>query len=695
MAVSQSLVNDSTVQQVGDGANDTISGDQYLEGDVRYNDIIYGGAGDDFISGGQGTNQMYGEGGDDGIVVGQYSSANDQAYGGNGADYFTVFNTPMSGPIHQIDGGNGDDIVYIGLDSFSSGALLQNGTLSVDGTDAASLINVELIFGTSRNDTIAANGAMFQVQGLDGDDVISGANGNAMRISGDRGNDSLSGADLGDEIYDGDLALTGLAVIPRYYADNDTLRGNAGNDTLLAVSGNDSVLGNDGNDAIYTLCGDDTLKGGAGDDFFGFTYWHWYSEAAEPQKTDMARSQYNLGGLDISGGDGNDTVSFFGTYTSVASGDTFFDKGVDVNLGKGTGSEMASGLDRSFAITGVENLIGTDRKDKLTGDGAANRIEGGGDNDTLAGGNGNDTLIGDGGKDTLKGGNNNDVLDGVKKNDNLKGGAGNDTLLGGEGKDKLDGGGQMDVLIGGVGNDKLKGGADADVFEFFASLLPGDADTIKDFDLSEDLIRIVDANPLSFADLTISSVSGGAEVAYADWSVKLDGVNAASLSSAQFDFDTPDGTNGDDTIVGTNGADTLIGGAGDQVLDGQKDADKLKGGDGRDTLFGGKGADELLGGKGKDLLVGGKGKDKLTGGKGDDVFEFLPEELAGDADRIKDFALAEDLVRIQSATDLSFGDLVLKARDNGTKVLLDDWSVLLEGVDKADVSADLFDFVTL
>lgn len=537
MAVSASLVNDTTVRQTGDGADDIINGDTFLEGDFRPDDIIYGGGGDDNLNGRTGINEMYGEGGNDSFWIGSSGATYDRAYGGKGSDTFTVQDVPNpGGPLHLVDGGKGHDILYAGLYNHSEGVTYRHGTLSVGGMDVANIMSVEQLIGTVRNDTIYAGDGLFQVQGLGGEDVIRGGDNQQNLLSGGSGNDSLTGGNKADEIYDGDERLLPGSVIPRFYSDTDTLSGGNGNDTLIAVSGDDEIYGKSGDDQIYSLLGNDLLKGGDGDDLFGFTYWTFYEDADEALKTDLARSQYNLGGLNIFGGDGIDVVTFYGTYVSVSAGDVRFDRGVKVNLADGVGVELGSGTQRAFAITGVENLIGTDRKDKLIGDNAGNRLDGGKDKDNLSGGKGNDTLLGGNGKDKLKGDDNNDVLDGGKKDDVLKGGTGNDTLLGGEGNDKLKGGSEHDVLVGGVGNDNLNGGDGLDVFEFFASLLPGDADKIKDFSLEDDIIRIQGNDPIGFADLTIKVNDGNARIVLDDWNVVLTGVAKADLTADHFEF---------------------------------------------------------------------------------------------------------------------------------------------------------------
>ena len=84
----------------------------------------------------------------------------------------------------------------------------------------------------------------------------------------------------------------------------------------------------------------------------------------------------------------------------------------------------------------VATIVGTNRKDKLTGTPAADVIAARGGNDKVSGLAGNDLICGGSGKDTLKGGKGNDKLYGQKGKDTLKGGPGKDNLKGGAGKDK-------------------------------------------------------------------------------------------------------------------------------------------------------------------------------------------------------------------------------------------------------------------
>jgi subtilisin family serine protease len=80
-------------------------------------------------------------------------------------------------------------------------------------------------------------------------------------ITGTSGNDSLSGTPIPDDIS----GLAGNDVL-RGQQDDDILRGGGGNDSLYGGADEDDLLGNAGNDLMYGGKGNDTLRGGAGAD---------------------------------------------------------------------------------------------------------------------------------------------------------------------------------------------------------------------------------------------------------------------------------------------------------------------------------------------------------------------------------------------------------------------------------------------
>lgn len=248
-----------------------------------------------------------------------------------------------------------------------------------------------------------------------------------------------------------------------------------------------------------------------------------------------------LGGADddrIDARGGNDFISGRGGADEIFGG-----AGNDVLRG-GIGNDTlngGAGRDRLFGEGGDDVLLGGTGDDRLIGRAGNDFLQGDAGNDLLAGGGGDDTLLGGDGMDTLKGGGGNDSLDGGADADILKGGGGNDTMDGGSGNDRAFGGRGDDLIRGGAGNDRIAGRKDND-------FLLGDAgadrflfnrgdgnDTIGDFEVNIDKI-VLGRGAESLADVTITNVDGEARIAFADVTIRLEGVAAGQLDADDFIF---------------------------------------------------------------------------------------------------------------------------------------------------------------
>jgi Ca2+-binding RTX toxin-like protein len=281
------------------------------------------------------------------------------------------------------------------------------------------------------------------------------------------------------------------------------------------TAGADMIYGFGGHDSIYAGRGNDIIKGGGGADH-------------------------------IDGGDGTDLTSYADSTT-----------GVTVNLTTGRGNGGTAEGDTFYS---VENVLGSQHADVITGDGGANVLMGGGGHDSLKGGGGADTLSGDDGDDVLKGG----------------GGA--DTLNGGAGMDEANyTASAAGVYVSLQFNNAFYGDAEGDRFN------------------------------------SIEKVVGSS---HAD-SLYGDGGN--NVLRGQGGDDRLGGHGGHDSLFGGDGVDTLLGGDGDDVLYGDAGDDTLEGGTGIDKLYGGQGNDKLYGNEGVDTLRGDDGDDLLDGGSGDDA----------------------------------------------------------------------------
>jgi Ca2+-binding RTX toxin-like protein len=218
------------------------------------------------------------------------------------------------------------------------------------------------------------------------------------------------------------------------------LTGSGDDQVGVSTIGTALILTGDGNDLVYTESGGTVLLGSGNDEI-------------QP----AAR-------VDAFGGDGIDTVRY-----------SFSPVGVRVSL-----DDLANdGVGTSNIRSDIENIIGTNSDDVLTGSTGGNRISGLAGRDVLDGGSGPDVLDGGPGVDTVTyaartlnvaatlDGTANDgqtaEADNVLNTENLTGGAGNDRLTGNAASNILRGGAGNDRLTGLAGNDTLIGGAGTDI----------------------------------------------------------------------------------------------------------------------------------------------------------------------------------------------------------------------------------------
>ena len=158
---------------------------------------------------------------------------------------------------------------------------------------------------------------------------------------------------------------------------NITLLGGAEGTDIIGSTDHDAIMGTSSAEHIYGYAGDDILTGGEGDDI-------------------------------LDGSDGSDTANYLNAAAVVT-----------VNLDAGT----ATGGDGTDTLTSIENIVGSQFDDSLTGDNNANHISGGAGADTIIGGLGADTLTGGLGNDILTGGDGADIFKWTADDVNIASGA--------------------------------------------------------------------------------------------------------------------------------------------------------------------------------------------------------------------------------------------------------------------------------
>ena len=285
-------------------------------------------------------------------------------------------------------------------------------------------------------------------------------------------------------------------------------------------------------------------------------------------------------------------------------------------------------------LRNIENIIGTQFNDCITGDTNANSIFGGKGNDTIQGGTGNSPSN----VDTLDGGDDIDTYNVLGTNanvtvtlgndsaagsalgqvaganfftavlynfENVIGGTSSDVITGNSSANLLDGQGGADSINGGAGNDTLVGGTGNDTLDGGGQA--GDT-----------------------ADYSYVTVAGGLSVALANtaFSAVITGSETDSLSNIENII----GTKNNDTIFGDSNANSLSGGVTTSTVAGATGGnDCMSGGAGNDTMDGGDGNDTA------DYSYLNSGTSGVTITTNGSATAFLASAGAGDTDQLLNF----------------------------------------------------------
>lgn len=275
----------------------TGSGNDRLIGNDYYT-TLYAGAGNDYVDGRGGRDEINGGDGDDRLFG---ASGDDSLYAGAGNDF--------------LDGGEGVDEVYgeAGIDTISyasagAGVLVtfrEEYQASVSGGGGRdSIEGFERIVGSQFADTLTGDSIVNYMDGAAGDDVLTGRLG-LDTILGGSGSDSLDGGAGADRLSGG--------------AGVDTLTGDVGDDRLEGGDASDTLLGGDGADILIGGQGRDLATGGAGLDLFRFGNGDTSANRSQADTVaDFSRGdgdRIDLRGIDAntSSADVDDRFSFLGT----------------------------------------------------------------------------------------------------------------------------------------------------------------------------------------------------------------------------------------------------------------------------------------------------------------------------------------------------------------------------------------------
>jgi Ca2+-binding RTX toxin-like protein len=602
------------------------------------NDDLTGSTAPNHIDGSFGNDHVDGGAGDD-EVLGSYGL--DTVLGGSGNDTATDFDDPSN----TVDGGGGDDTVS-GRGTLSGG----------DGNDS--------VTGYTTDDVLSGDAGDDVLLGMDGNDVLDGGTGTDIVDGGgaiDWGDYSshTSGVHLDIDLQHGDDGSPGEGDTVKHI---ENLRGGDGNDVLIGDGNQNTLEGGLGADIFKPGGGFDTvtyedhvapvvadLDGKSGDDgsagehdtLGGGIEW-----LVGGQGADVISG--SSGANTLSGGEGNDTLKGLAGADSLNGndGDDTLDGGRDKAGDAFNGGDGVDTADYSSWTKGIKRLIsgsapvGTGSQDKLAAD-----------MENIVGGDGNDDLTGDGDANLLVGGPGDDLLDGKDGPDELRGGLGKDRadyssrtapvtvdldgepgddgetgegdtvsadtegISGGSGNDVLTGNGADNVFRAGDGADAIHGddGVDLIIYSDHAGPVsvdladslgpqgePGEGDTLDGIEnvigTTGDDVLLGNSNPNWFDGLlggdAISGRGGFDTLNYASHRrgvfVLTDGKPNDGLKkegdNIDIDIEELIGTNEDDVFLTSIGRQVLIGRNGDDILDGWTGNDIYSGGAGFDYV---------------------------------------------------------------------------------------------------------------
>jgi Ca2+-binding RTX toxin-like protein len=441
------VANTALIQVFGQGGQDAITLSEALGALPAAH--LFGGAGNDTLTGGSGGDQLFGQTGNDTLLG---KGGFDLLFGGADAD--------------TLIGGDADDQV------FGQGA---NDRMIWNPGD-----DTDLNEGGEDTDTVEVNG------GGGAEQFTTTANGTRVRF--DRLDPAPFAIDIGTSEK---LVLNANGGDDRHSATGNlaaliaiTVDGGAGNDTLLGSNGVDIVLGGDGNDFVDGQQGNDVAFLGAGDDTFQWdpgdgsdvvegqdgtdTLTFNGSNISENMEVSANGSRVRftrdvaaitmdlndvesivaktLGGADnlvVNDLSGTDVTNVVGDLAAAGGGDDAQPDNVITSATNGSDFVNVVGAGPNAQVSGLSALVSVAGASAATDRLTVHALAGDDVIDALEVAAGAVAL-------TLDGGDGDDVILGGAGNDTLLGGAGDDVLLGGPGTDTIDGAPGDDVVIQGL-----------------------------------------------------------------------------------------------------------------------------------------------------------------------------------------------------------------------------------------------------
>ncbi|MBR5914480.1 MAG: hypothetical protein IKZ58_08975 [Selenomonadaceae bacterium] len=307
---NDSLSNYAGSVSIVDGeGNDTINNYYSSDGNVTVN----GGAGDDSINNNYGHQaKIFGGAGADNI----FNSYGDYDTIDGGADNDTI--TVYHGANNSINGAEGNDLISVNS---------SEGTMTVTGGKGN-----DTIYG----DSVSSYGIVYEYNIGDGNDVIYGYKStDSLSINGNytastvKNNVIVSAGSGAITVVGGKGKLKLPSTLTLNTVSSAKVNGKTTNDNIWNTATSAKIYGNAGNDSIKNSAQKATLSGGDGKD----TIYNVY-DSTEPAYVSISGGADNdviinsLGGghSTIDGGEGNDTITEYGTYQNSINGGAGNDK---------------------------------------------------------------------------------------------------------------------------------------------------------------------------------------------------------------------------------------------------------------------------------------------------------------------------------------------------------------------------------
>ncbi|MEH6515891.1 MAG: matrixin family metalloprotease [Halioglobus sp.] len=575
--------------------------------------IIYGGDGDDQITGSQGDDHIAGGAGSD-TINGEFG--NDHIYGDSQFNVdLDLFNQDQQQPL--TDQSDIDDMFEV-VTTGDADASIQEDTINAgQGNDVVFGDHgvIGQVDGTRRIETTGQmvsiattnlnDGYADTVHGNGGNDILFGGRGGDT-VFGDNGYDLIFGdfgsvaAQTAATIGFGQIgAVDGAGVINEnelakftYFSDTSGVAdSNAGADTLHGGSkavgdtdnGDNIILGQQGGDTIY--------GGGSDDDIYG-----GHTAANGLDGDDIIDG---AAGDDVIVGD-NGIIERSSTandprFTEL-TGDEIYDDG---DVAQVANSKVVGSNPEETLVRKVKLFDHNQNPDNHVGNFGSDTIAGGADDDVIFGQLGDDTLHGDGAITITDGEVNLGRLDATIT----------DSDAGGD--DYIEGNGGSDIVYGGLGQDDIVGGSSS-LYNLGNAAQRPDADDTLFGGNGDQIDRNTFGDELHARDSDVILGDNGNIYRL---------VELEQGVSIPFSFNYDDNY-GEQIVVRAaelldytpGGADADIG-AGDTVR-GESGDDFIYGMTGDDVLFGDAGDDDLIGGVGDDWISGGTGSDGVVGDDG-------------------------------------------------------------------------------